>query len=506
MRSLVLLAFLALAPVAAQPQGAATPGSAPAPLPSRADDSPASLQPPSPNSPTPSQLDVRIHDLEREVDSLQRLLTVAAVILGVILALATSASLFSLYRSERRTEEADRLGIAGEQESQRRATDIHHSFLEGSKTTLELVNATLTLARDASERASRVLEVKAREALEILDRDAKHLLAKTKSDDRALVRNPTHRSALMSLAQRLEAFEINRFILPPDIKLTPPCLFLRGMEQHLKQHFEDALAHWDQVALDDRADAMLRTLAWLWIGYEYNNLGKFSDAVSSFENALTLASGARRFELQRNVVESRLFNGEDTAEMLQRLEALLKAIDEEPGSPELQVQRVKICSTLGNVLHVRGETARLADDRTGASGYYVRASEYFGQAFDHDQWARFGRAEALFRAGSAQAAADIFEQRVLPEAQRESINRMEPRTKVLERQTELICHVRLSRFADLKLHTRTQVLQSLAEGDERLTVYSQIQRRNVSRSQLQEDIDTLLRESPDSQTAKAGRQ
>jgi tetratricopeptide (TPR) repeat protein len=297
-RSLVLLAFLAASPLTDQPQSVTT-ASAPTALPSPAIDSRTPLRQPPPNSSTPSQIDIRIHDLEREVDSLKTLLTGVAGILAVILTLGTGASLLNLYRSDRRTEEAHRLGIAGEEKSQSRATDIHHSFLEGSKTTLELVNATLTLARDASERASKVLEVKARGALEDLDKDAKHLLAKTKSNDRALVRDPAHRSALISLAQRLEAFEINRFILPPDIKLTPPCLFLRGMEQHLKQHFEDALAHWDQVALNDSADPLLRALAWLWIGYEYNNLGQFSDAVSSFENALTFASGARRFELQR---------------------------------------------------------------------------------------------------------------------------------------------------------------------------------------------------------------
>jgi tetratricopeptide (TPR) repeat protein len=422
---------------------------------------------------------------------------IVGTVLGIFLALGTAGSIFSLWNFEKRAKETHKLVISGETAGQARSAEVHQSFLEGSKTTLELVNATLTLAKEASERAAHFLEEKALEALDSLDREAKTLLATVpRGEDRALVADQRRRSTLMSLAQKLSAFETNRLILPRDIKLTPPCMFIRGMEHHLKQQFDDALEYWEQVALAEDAEKSLRSLAWYWIGYEHNNLGEFPVAVSSFEQALNHSEGSRSYELQRILIESRFFNKKEVKpeDLIQSLEKLLSTMTE-PQSEDLEARRLKVCGTLGNILHVVGDKYRQEQKLDEATRYYQRAAQYFSEASERDKWARFGLAEALFRGGQIDAAKILYETSVLSDAQKEGVDRIEPRTKVLARVTEMICYARLSDMRDRVPHMSSQVNEALGDVDERLTVYSQVQRRNISREEFRLEVVQLETEA-----------
>jgi tetratricopeptide (TPR) repeat protein len=460
----------------------------------------ASASPPqsTPASPSGQELDRKVERLESQLGSLNTTVIIVGSVLGIFLALGTAGSIFSLWNFERRASETHKLAIGGETAAQARAAEVHQSFLEGSKTTLELVNSTLTLARDASERAANFLVEKAREALDSLDREAKTLLATVpRSDDRALVADQRRRSTLMSLAQKLSAFETNRLILPRDVKLTPPCMFIRGMEHHLKQQFDDALEYWEQVALDGSAENSLRSLAWYWIGYEHNNLGEFPIAVSSFEQALTYSEGSRSYELQRILIESRFFNKDQVnpEDLVPSLEMLLSTIEKDTPSADLEARRLKVCGTLGNILHIIGETHRQGGNLEETNRYYQKAAQYFSEGSERDKWARFGLAESLFRGGQVDAARALFEKSVLSDAQRESVDRVEPRTKVLARVTEMICYARLPQFKDRLNHMYSQVLESLGDVDERLTVYSQLQRRNISRDEFRKELAQLEAEA-----------
>lgn len=491
----LLIATVVGASVQAQPPS--MPGAASQPaqqLSPNLQEQPASRQQPITTA-TERELERKVEILERQFNTLSTVMIIVGSVLGIFLALGTVGSLFSLWSFERRASESHKIAIRGEGAAQNRAAEVHQSFLEGSKTTLELVNATLTLAKEASERAAHFLEEKAREALDSLDSEAKALLAISAGDDRTLVADQRRRSSLISLAQKLSAFEINRFILPRDIKLTPPCMFVRGMEYHLKQQFDDALAYWRQVALDENAEKPLRSLAWYWIGYEYNNLGDFPQAVGSFEQALSHSEGSRSYELQRILIESRFFSKEEPKDLVLSLEMLLKKIESEPQSEELEKRRRRICGTLGNILHVIGEESRKANDIAEASRQFQRAAQYFSEASERDRWARFGLAEALFRGGQVEEARTMFETIVLSDARKEGIDRMEPRTKVLARLTEMICYIRVPKLRDHLPHMHSQVLESLGDVDERLTVYSQAQRRNVFRDEFMLDLTLLETEA-----------
>jgi uncharacterized membrane protein len=220
----------------------------------------------------PTEFDEEFVELRTRVEDLKELVNVAFLVVGLLLAVGTGVSLVGFYRAEQRTAESHALSIAGEAAAQSRANEIHSTFLTSSKDTLELVNTTPQLAKEASGRAVKSIEEKATSALKELDQRAKGLITRVpQEDDHALVANQKRRSELISLAHEITGFEINQQILPTPIFLTPHCLFVRGMELHLRQQFEDALKYWDQVALRDDSSDELKSLTWYWIGTEQNN-------------------------------------------------------------------------------------------------------------------------------------------------------------------------------------------------------------------------------------------
>ncbi len=205
---------------------------------------------------------------------------------------------------EERTTQLHDLTVRGETASQARSDEVHRTFLSSSKDTLDLVNATLNLAKQASERAAKSVEDRAKVILQKLDIDSKDLLASVPAqDDRALVADPARTASLRSLAQRIEGFQINRLVLPEAMQLSSECLFIRGMDFHLKQQYDDAFEAWKEVTHRNETPQSLRSLAWYWIGYEQNNLGQFAQACLSFQRALETAVGVRKFELQRILFE-----------------------------------------------------------------------------------------------------------------------------------------------------------------------------------------------------------
>jgi tetratricopeptide (TPR) repeat protein len=395
--------------------------------------------------------------------------------------------------------EAFGLSVAGERASQARAAEIHQTFFSASIETLDLVNGTLGLAKDASDRAANAIQRKAEASLVEIDRAARRLISQVpEQDDRAIVSEQIRRSEVISLAHKIAGFEVNRFILPTDLPLTPACLFIRGMQFHLEQRFEEALDCWDGVALDSRTEDRLRSTAWYWIGYERNNLGQFAAAEQSFDQARSTASGARLYELRRIQLESRFFNKskESAADLIGPYEDLLRAVAQEGSDEHIEAVRVKILATLGNVQHRAGEDALEAGNMAVAAVHFRAALK----AFEHaeaakDRWAGFGLAEAAFRLQDLDRAYSLFRGPVRRRAVDEYLNRVEPRTRVLARTTELLCCIRVPDLEDEVPTTFNNVVEALGQVDERLTVYSQIQRRNITIAEFRQDLASLAPET-----------
>lgn len=453
--------------------------------------------------------------LKARLETITTLLGAGGTFFALLLSLGTGFSIYGFIRSEKRATQAHEfaltsarkseeraiqafnLSISGETAAQNRAADIHLAFLSESKETLGLVNDTLTLAKEASERAAKMIEKKARTTLGALDKESKRLLGSIEPHkDRALIEKPERRSDLRSLAHKINNFETNRFILLEDIHLTPHCLFIKAMDLHLDQQYNDAIENWENVALSESAPDYLKSLAYYWIGYEQNNLGWFDKAELSFGNALRTATGIRAYELKRIQIESRFFNKKQykAVTLIKPLEQLYDDISRQEASDERDERTSKIIVTLANVLNETGRNLKYGETPKPdeAREKFERARTLYAQVAEREKWANFGYAEMLFELGMTQEAIDLFQNSVRLQAQNEYVQREEPRTKVLARTTELICCLRVPDFVDEIATMKTSVLQELSRVDERLTVYSQFQKRNVKKEDFPQDLDAIM--------------
>jgi tetratricopeptide (TPR) repeat protein len=358
---------------------------------------PAQAQQPPRASAAPLQsqeaLQTEVALLREKVESATKKTDWLFYILAVVLGLGTITSFISWMkhewgdskRVEQRASEIHALTVRGETASQGRAQEVHQTFLESSKNTLDLVNATLRLAKDASERAAHAVEARAKSNLQKLDIDSKDLVAKVPAqDDRKLVSDPALKATLKSLAQRIEGFEINRLVLPEEMLLPSECLFVRGMNFHLEQQFDDAFDAWKQVTHRNETPPLLRSLAWYWIGYEQNNLGRFDQAGISFQRALDTATGVRKFELHRILIETRFFEEQPAEPLLDSLKALLGST-EQNSDEGIEVVRNRILGTIGNIYLETGNELRRTGQEEASKAEYRRAGQYFEKAVDQDK-------------------------------------------------------------------------------------------------------------------------
>jgi tetratricopeptide (TPR) repeat protein len=463
------------------------------------------LVPKTTSSPNISEqvLQFQIASLKEQIKSLEEKTTNYLLLMGTVF-----AAVFAFFgvipfitgkAAERRAQESHNLAIEshnlairGEVGSQERAAQVHQTFLAESKNTLELVNATLRLAKDASERAATIIQARAEKLLKDLDRTAKKMLSEAK-DDRDLVTHPKKRSDLLSLANKIQGFEINSFMFPSDLPLTPECLYIRGMDFHLKQQFDDAFEAWLSVALDENAVPPLRSLAWFWIGYEQNNLGLFSEAEKSFENAERFEAGIRKFELQRIRLETRFFNRTlgPARNSVGAFENLLRSFDGIAESDEIRGHLARAWTTFGNILV---ETGREETDKGEAEKLFKRAQSAFAQVSDQSPWALFGLGQSFAYLGQNAEAEEILAGKARKNAQAEYINRVEPRTKVLARTTEIICCALVEGLKKDVHSVYGDLIEAIGLVDHRLTIYSQFQKRNVSREEFRSDLDKFVAE------------
>ncbi len=123
---------------------------------------------------------------------------------------------------------------------------------------------------------------------------------------------------------------------------------------------------------------------------------------------------------------------------------------------------------------------------------FKEAKEFYQQVSGQDKWALFGYAEMLYKLGNESEAQQIFKEQIRKESLSEYVRREEPRTKVLAKTTELICCLRVPDLENEVHSIQSFVLQELGRVDPRLTVYSQVQKRNVTKDEFIKDLEELM--------------
>ena len=431
--------------------------------------------------------------LTKSLDTLTIFFFIFGSIISIILIISTITSLISWNTDRKRSSETYSLALQKEKESSER----DRSIFSQSTDTLTLVNQTLDLAREASKRASKSLENRLNKTHNELEQEASDLIEESKADknSKVLVENSTYRSNLLTLALEITGLQYNLNILDIEVTLQPYCCFIRGMEFHLNQHFKPAINYWKQAKDHKNAPDPLRIMAFYWIGYEQNNLKNFEDATSNFGLAASIATGAMEYELERIKIESKFFDfPKFTPEkILPEIESLYQRIKKETDSEEFQKNKSDIALTLGNIYHQLGNDF-FSSDKGKAIEYYEKAKATFLEAPIKNKWIWFGYGESCYKLEHYEEAEDSLLNKVKNEAELEYSTRLEPRTKVLGQTTVLICSTRVKDLSKDVIPIYNLIKTTLGGVDDRLTVYSQFQRRNVSKEQFLKDLNKIMDE------------
>lgn len=356
---------------------------------------------------------------------------------------------------------------------------------------------TSELAREASERAYKAIQEKLNKKHKALEKEARDLLEESRAQKnfKVLVENSTVRSNLLTLASVIMSLQTNLGMLEKETDLLPHCCFIKGMEFHLNQHFESAIEYWKLAKDQENIPDYLRIMALYWIGYEQNNLAKFEDAALNFERALNIATGAMKYELKRIEIESKFFDSPKftSEQILPEIKSLYDGIKNEIDSEEFKAIKSNVGLTLGNIYYQLGRDLSEKDSKKSIE-YYKKAKETFYKTPIKNKWIWFGYGESCYKLKEYQIAENILSEKVKNEAEFEYSTRLEPRTKVLGQTTVLICSMRRKKFHG-NVDTTYNLIKTILGGvDERLTIHSQLQSRNVLKKQFLKDLDELMEE------------
>jgi hypothetical protein len=436
-------------------------------------------------------LDMQVEDLDRFVN---RLLLPLSILVG-LLAGGGVIGLITSIRYERRQTEVHKLTVAGEAASQERAAESHFKFLNDSHQTLTLVNDTLRLAREASERAEKAVKQKASERLKDIDRDAKEVLgdALDSGNFKIVVSDPWTREQLEDVAERLRGVE--GYADAHELQLSPYCLFAKGLDRHLRSAPQRAIESWCEAA-DMAGDPELAALARFWVGYERNNIGHFPKAAKAFHLAreahLSDKERAQHYELSRIEIQTRFFEvaKEQVGSTSQRLRAIQGFLGEFDELIEaLDVSRQDFESERRHCEETAGElllwVARLSPLERGPEEELVAeeldcvraAIQRFERAPDH-VWARFGRAQARWALGE-ELGEDEYHS-LLDTLMSEAGSHKERRSLALRHAAILIAEGAHHDSLEVVEAAYRDLCNDVLRIGGRLTVFSPWQKRNIS--------------------------
>jgi len=330
-----------------------------------------------------------------------------AIFLAFVAAGGLLGVVFSV-RNEIRTGQVHGLFVAGETAQQARTEALHSTLLDASEKTITLVNQTLALARDSTERATKAISDRAEQLVREVGEEMAALIARIMMQEnfeeklfKLLVEEPSHRRKLTQLSDRLATVE--GYLAFQDIELEPRAHLVKGMALHLAQDDQAAIPLLERAAEATGMGLRLRLCAYYFIGYAYNNIGEYRSAASAFDAGHSRASdqAALRDEFERMGAESKFFelvrSHLDGRDVVQSVKDLVRALTDLSGSVTPQA-RANLNQTLGNI-HLF--LARLTRDKEGVK----KAFSLFREAGE-GLWIKFGQLEIIKELGDEMGAVE----------------------------------------------------------------------------------------------------
>jgi hypothetical protein len=185
-----------------------------------------------------------IKELKGEVSVLKErtgwvLLPIAAVL--AILGIGGAFSVVFSIRDQRRVSQLHELSVAGEISSQRRTEQSYGAFLEQSQTTIALVNDTLRLAKDASDREVQSGRSKAKERVSSIENRAENMMLPifSKEDFELIIEDAETRRELIQIGRELR--ELDASLSLQEVELRPYAKFVKAMALFVGNETEAAI-------------------------------------------------------------------------------------------------------------------------------------------------------------------------------------------------------------------------------------------------------------------------
>ena len=246
--------------------------------------------------------------LEESEEDIDRVLLPVTVLIG-ILALGGGLGIVFSIRDQRRVSQMHELTVAGEVSSQRRSEQSYASFLEQSQTTLSLVNDTLELAKEATDRAAKSMEEKAQLRVDAIEERAQRLMLDifNSREFEKVIEDPVQRTELHAIGEELRALE--GYLSMQDIELKDYAKFVKALDQFLLDDTESALQAL-QLASQDRVVGDLQKFIEYWLGYMLTTVGEYEEAIARFQHdEIDLPKNSSQwFQLERIIGETKFFH------------------------------------------------------------------------------------------------------------------------------------------------------------------------------------------------------
>ena len=513
----------------------------------------------------------KIRDEGHETRTLEEVILTPVALLVSILAAGGILGVVYSVRDQRRSSQLHELTVSGEIASQRRSEQSYGSFLEQSQTTLSLVNDTLGLAKEATDRAAHSMELKAQSRVDAIEERAQKLMLDVfgEREFELIINDPTRRDELHSIAADLRSLE--GYLSLQDIKLPQYTKFVKAIDQFLLDDTESALQAL-RLASQDRVVGDLQRFVEYWLGYMLTTVGEYDEAIGKFRHdEIDLKKDdPEYFQLERIIAETEFFlvakntaqreaskkdktetvsprkRFQQVAKILDGLRKLAEKLEKSESQSAKHHTALEIARTRADIFewvaydprHLDEplekeplkEAKKIFDRYPQAKEIEKKASKFLSTPLGKElkeadvfrAWAltqarkiceeqknrnldvEFALAECLFKlcSGKADSAFESAEH-----ALHQEFGQLHEKRRLASiHQSALICHSRLLKLrGDKKRQRRAETRQVIQASREtldalremrqgRVTVFSQIQRRNISQSEFREEVDEIVKQ------------
>lgn len=364
---------------------------------------------------------------------------------------------------------------------------------------ITLVNDIIRIGRDTARTAASSVEKNVRTQLETLDHETARFLSNfANRDDRTIISRQGNRDKTLRLIKKFNRTSDSNSILVKPLPISPQCKFIESMGLYLEQDFEGAIEILTGISVTSEADLDLRIRSLYWIGYECNNLGQFDKAETTFERAIQLAAGGRQIELRRMLLETRLFNSEKykAKELSSKAEQLVRDADYLLAKQEISQETVDMSRiTHSNILYVCALNEMKINHEAEAKNYLHNALNPLKSIRTENFLSERDYVFICIALGiNSEECQETLRKRIRPSAEQEFLNRIEPRSKVTSSAVSLVCCKEVSSLSDHVPSTLARTTSMLNSVHDKVYVYSPIQKRNVMRSELFEELEAIVKQ------------